>query len=621
MPTHYSASAGYQRRSVHPCRGIALSAALFVTTGLAHAGAQAVATTEPVVVTATRTARTADDSLASVQVITRAEIEQSQAIDVAELLRFFAGVDVARNGGPGQQTSVFIRGAESNHTLLLIDGVKVNTGTDGGVPWQNINPAMIERIEIVRGPRSTLYGSEAIGGVIQIFTRKSRAALTQGGAIGLGTNNTYTAEARIGAASDRWRGGMDLSFFSSDGFQTRTAATQDRGFDNFSFNLYADADLDAVDIGFSSWWTQGKTEYFDFFLTPLDQDFQNGVTALTFSATPLQQWSSTLKLSYSLDNISQNQSDDVTRTKRWAGDWQNDVQVGRYQLFTGGLYLAREETDSIVFGGGFRDKDKNVKAVFAQDQIEAGRHTLLLATRYTDDGFFGDKTTWNVAYGLRLGEADNLYASVGTGFKAPTSLDLFGFGGNPDLRAETSRNIELGARHRFGAGHSVELSAFRNTIDDLIMFFDPDGFLGPIPGQNQNIDRARISGVELQYQFAAGPWAGRLSLIRQNPEDRDSGEQLARRAKKSLTATASYRAGRYRLGGKLLATGERPDFAGSNNTLDAYALLDLNATAYVSKRLAVQGRLENVFDKDYETAGGFKAQGRALFVNLRFGDQ
>jgi vitamin B12 transporter len=580
-------------------------------------------TTDDVVVTATRTTHTADSALASVQVINRQQIENAQANDVAELLRFNAGVEIARNGGPGQAASVFIRGAESNHTLLLIDGVKVNTGTEGGAAWQNINPAMIERIEIVRGPRSSLYGSEAIGGVVQIFTRKPGQALSQQVALGVGSNNSFKSDARISAVQSGTRFGAGLSFYGTDGYQTRTTESLDRGHNNYSLDLNLGRDLGFADLDFSSWWSRGKTEYFadtnfDFILDPVDQDFQNGVSALTIDAAPAENWGSTLKLSYNLDEIKQNQSDDLARTKRWAGDWQNDVQIGEVHLLTVGAYLAKEETDAISFGAGFHDKDKNVKAAFAQDQIALGAHNVLVAARYTDDGQFGDKTTWNLGYGYSLTHQTSFYASVATGFKAPTFLDLFGFGGNPDLDPETSKSYEVGLTHQVKPGNTLEVSVFQNDIDDLINFFEPDGsFANGVQGQQENIDESRTRGVELRYGYSLAAWSGNISAVYQDPEDRDTKDQLPRRAKKSLTASANYKVGKYRLGGQFLASGERPDFAGSPRVLEGYGVLDLNADIRVSRNLVVQGRLENVFDKDYETAGTFKAQGRAYFVNLR----
>ena len=572
---------------------------------------------EPVIVTATRTTQTVDDSLASVQVINQKEIEQAQARDLAELLRFQAGVEVARSGGPGQQTSIFLRGTESNHTLLLIDGVKVNNGTDSAASWQNIDPAMIDRVEIVRGPMSSLYGSEAIGGVIQIFTKKAKNGIRETGSIGIGTNNTFTGSAYVGGSEGKVRGGLGLSVYATDGFQTRTTATIDRGYTNVSFNLNAGADLGVLDVDFATLWSQGKTEYLDFFLTPVDQDFQNNVTSVTFSAAPADVWSSVLKLSYNLDNIRQNQSADKTTTKRWTADWQNNFQLGKHQLLTAGGYFAKEKTDSIIFGSGFYGKDKDVKAVFLQDQLSFGVHQLLLAGRYTDDEFFGDKSTWNLAYGLDIGQASHLYASAGTGFKAPTSLDLFGFGGNPDLRAETSRNYELGIRHSFNKANRVELSLFQNKIENLINFFDPDGDPTTFNSQNENIDRVRIRGVEFRYQYGMKNLSGDLSAIYQNPEDRATGDQLARRAEKSLTATINYKAGSYLLGGKLLLVGERPDSSFNTVELDDYAVVDLNLTRNFGKHIALQARLENALDEDYQTAGTFKSQGRAVYLNFQ----
>ena len=570
---------------------------------------------DTVVVTATRTARTANETLASVQVIRRDEIERAQANDVAELLRFVAGVDIGRSGGPGQQTSVFIRGAESNHTLLLIDGVKVNDATVGSAAWQNIDPTMIDRIEIVRGPRSSLYGSEAIGGVIQIFTRKPTAGVSQSGSFGLGTNNTVRGDARVAGKKDRFRLNAGLSFQSTDGYQTLISATGDRGFNNVTLDFDLGVDLGAVDVAFSSWASKGKTEYYDFFVTPIDQDYSNRVTALTLSANPADNWSSTLKLSYAADRIEQNQSSDLSATARWAADWQNDVQIGEAQLLTVGAYLANENVDSASFGTVVKE-DKNIKAVFGQDQITLGDVSLLLAARYTDDEIFGNETTWNATLGYRFTDNTSAYASAGTGYKAPSFFDLFGFGGNTGLDPEKSTNYEVGVKHRINAGNQVSLTAFQNEIDDLINFVDPDGFLGPIPGQNVNIDEARIRGVEVEYRYAIGNWSGNMSATYQDPEDRTTGEQLARRAKKSFAATLDYRLGAWQLGGQLLSTGEREDSAFNNTVLGGYTVLDLNVSKSVNRNLTVRGRLENAFDKDYETAGGFKTQGRAVFLNV-----
>ncbi|TCK19167.1 vitamin B12 transporter [Thiogranum longum] len=575
---------------------------------------------DTVVVTATRTAQTANEALASVQVIHRAEIERAQANDVAELLRFLAGVDIGRSGGPGQQTSVFIRGAESNHTLLLIDGVKVNDATVGSAAWQNIDPAMIERIEVVRGPRSSLYGSEAIGGVIQIFTRKPTAGVSQSGSFGVGTNNTVRGDARVAGTGDKFRASAGLSFQGTDGYQTLISATGDRGYSNMSLDFDFGADLGAVDMAFSTWASKGKTEYYDFFAAPLDQDYSNRVTAVTLSANPADIWSSTLRLSYTADRLEQNQSSDLSATARWAADWQNDVQIGEAQLLTVGAYLANENVDSASFGTVVKE-DKNIRAVFGQDQIVLGNTSLLLAARYTDDEIFGNETTWNTTLGYRFTDSTSVYASVGTGFKAPSFFDLFGFGGNAGLDPEKSTNYEMGVKHHIDTGQQISVTAFQNEIDDLISFVDPDGFLGPVPGQNVNVDEARIRGVEVEYRYAMGDWSGHVSATYQDPEDRNTGEQLARRAKKSFSATLDYRLGPWQIGGQFLTTGEREDSAFSNTVLGGYSVLDLNVSKLINRNLTVRGRLENAFDKDYQTAGGFKTQGRAVYLNVVFSSE
>ncbi len=562
---------------------------------------------DTVVVTATRTAQTADESMASVQVIRRDEIERAQANDVADLLRFLAGVDIGRNGGPGQLTSVFIRGAESNQTLLLIDGVKVNDATVGSAAWQNIDPSLIERIEVVRGPRSSLYGSEAIGGVIQIFTRKPSKGISEGGGFGIGTNNTVRGDARLAATQGRFRGSAALSFQGTDGYQTRISATGDRGYNNTTLNVDFGVDLGAVDVAFNTWATQGKSEYYDFFLNPVDQDFSNRVSAVTLSGAPTEHWDSRLKLSFVEDRIDQNQSGDLANTERWAADWQNDIQVGEAQLLTVGAYAANENVYSSSFGTVVNE-DKNIAAVFGQDQITFGDVSLLLAARYTDDETFGDETTWNTTLGYRFTDDTSVYASAGTGFKAPSFFDLFGFGGNTGLDPEKSTNYEIGIKHRINAGNHVSVTAFQNEIDDLISF-DFVSFT------SENIAETRTRGLEIDYRYSFGQWSGYVSGTYQDPEDRISGDQLLRRAKMSLAVVVDYRTGPYQFGGRFLAADKREDFAG---TLGSYGVFDLNAGKKINKNLTVRGRLENAFDKDYQTAGGFKTQGRAVYLNLVF---
>jgi vitamin B12 transporter len=286
---------------------------------------------DDVVVTATRRAISADTALPPVTIIGRAEIERSQALDVADLLRYHTGVEIARNGGPGQVTSVFIRGANSNHTLVLIDGVKVNPGTAGGAALQNITPELVERIEIVKGPRSSLHGSEAIGGVINIITRRAAPGGAElGASVRAGRYGTRGASANAGFQDERFGAGISAVTLRADGFPTYRDSDDDRGFDNDAVNAWARADLGRFDAEASHWQATGTTEYSDFFRAPQDQEFTNRLSRVRLGWRG-QDWRSAVTASRFVDRIEQGElafdPDDFVETERDVVDWQNDLDL------------------------------------------------------------------------------------------------------------------------------------------------------------------------------------------------------------------------------------------------------------------------------------------------------
>ncbi len=572
-------------------------------------------TLNPVVVTATRTAQTVDDSLSPVIVITREEIERNQAVDVAELLRFHAGLDIARTGGAGSQTSLFLRGTESDHTLIMIDGVKFNPGTTGGAALQNINPEQVERIEIVKGPRSTLYGSEAIGGVINIITHRGKTKGTYAsGSMSLGEDRTRKFSANVAHTGDNYRAGFAVAINNTDGFPARISSTAgDNGNRNTSINTYVGTTLNnGLDIELSHWQSRGNNSYLNFSLATRDQDFTNSVTALTFKADPSDIWSSTLKLSRMEDDLDQNQSTNNSRTTRNVLDWQNDIEVNQHNLVTAGISLSSEQTTSVGFSS--YDERTSVNAIFLQDNIKYGNQQLLLAARNTDHEDFGNHSTWNIEYGIQATPTVKLLAGVGTAFRAPTGNDRYGFGGDPDLQPETSRNIELGLRYQPTKHHNFSVSAFDNKIKNLINLIQvPAGSFNFVA---TNVGRTRIKGIELGYQFAKGPWQARAEAIFQNPRNEDTDTLLLRRAKRSLTASVVYTKGPYRIGADMLATSKRDD--ASNVTLAAYTTVNLNAGYAFDKDWSLQARLENIFDEEYELVNDYTTPGRTMLLELRF---
>ncbi len=571
--------------------------------------AVAAQTETPIIVTATRTAQTADETLSSVVIIEREEIERNPGADVADLLRLRAGVEITREGGVGQRTSVFIRGTESNHTLFMIDGVKINDANIGLPAIQNIDPQMIERIEVVKGPRSTLYGSDAVGGVIHVITRRGGEGLAiDAGAEG-GSFGTYGADFSAHRGADDKGAGIMISALKSDGFPTRKDSNIDRGYENATAQLYARQRLNPVtEARFSHWHTVGTTEYLSFDLRPLDQDFRNTATSLTLEQTPTDIWNSRLAFTYTIDDIEQNQSEDFVDSARAAVDWQNDVQLSARQLLTAGAYLAREDAEALSFGSAYKEHNHD-GAVFVQDDLQLANHHLLVGARFSDYERFDSQLTWNADYGWQLAEQTRLSASAGTAYRVPGATDLYGFGGNPDLQPERSLSYELGLNQGFGVRHSVDLRAFETTIEDLIEYNFTIDLL-------ENTGTARIQGIELGYVFTLDAWQLQAQAVAQDPRNLDTGEQLLRRAKQSASLAVLYHQQNYSLGADVLYSGEREDFGGVS--LDEYTLVNLSASWAMAPAWRATLRVENALDEDYELAAGYNTPERSFFLGVRW---
>jgi vitamin B12 transporter len=593
-------------------------AALASAPSLAHARQDPPTPLEPLVVTASGRQAPARDALAALVVITRAEIERAQATDVAELLRLHAGVEIGRNGGPGAVTSVFIRGGESNHALVLIDGVRINPSSSGGAALQNIAPDMIERIEIVKGPRATLYGSDAIAGVVNIITRAPAVAAfearARGGSFGSRDGSLFAAagDGATGAA-------LHAQHLDSDGFPPQPAGTQDRGARNATARLRASTHAGGVGLAAQAWHAEGNSEYVGFF-GPADQDFRNQALALHASAAPADAWSTQLAVSRMLDDVRQNQSADFVRTERTGVDWTNVLALGGARHLSLGVRAAREEVRAELFGSAIAE-DRDLLAAFAQYEFAAGAHRALAALGATDHDAFGSRADWNAEYGYDLSAATRLIVAAGSGFRAPDATDRFGFGGNPELEPERALNVEAGLRRALGQGQVAELRVFHSEVEDLISVecvancADADPFNDVFSAVN--VDRYRNRGAELGWRLDAGGWSARLSLLRQNPRsvgrpDPCSGTgRLCRRADQSAAASLVRHWGGHFLGLDAIGADHRLDFGGQR--LAGYGLLNLTGGVALG-RLRLAARVENALDREYQTAAGFRQAERSFHV-------
>ncbi len=567
----------------------------------------------PVVVTATRTPVSADEATASVTVIDREAIEASQARDLLELLRLEAGLDLARNGGPGQTTSVFLRGTNSNHVLVLIDGVRAASATTGGFAWAHLDLAQVERIEIVRGPRASLWGSDAIGGVIQIFTRRPRGP---DGRLLAGSYGTRRAEAGIGLGTKQ-RLSVHASAEGTSGFSaTNPSVTKvwgtydpdDDGYRNRSATLSLEMNLP---MGHAAsvrvWQSDSRTEF--------DRGVTYGVNR-TISAelkgTLRPTWAHTLRVGAALDNLETRQSsyDSDVETRRLTLDWQHDIDLGP-ALLTAGVSWYRDRAFNRQQPSGTVRFDRRIHntAAFLQWQSAHGPATLDAALRLDRHSAYGRHVTGSAAISYTPANGLNVYLSAGTAFRAPSFNELFWPGsGNPDLDPERSRTLEAGVRWRRG-GQRATLSVHRTDIRDLIAY--------PAPTFSAvNVQKARIEGIEAEWDAAFRAWRARLTLTLQRPRDLDTGQDLLRRPRRKGALVLERRLARGAARMELLAVGRRRDT--SNTELGGYALVNAAARLPLGRGFLLEVRAENLTDRDYALAYGYNAPGRSAYLSVRY---
>ncbi|AUM01033.1 TonB-dependent receptor domain-containing protein [Pseudothauera hydrothermalis] len=569
---------------------------------------------EPVVVTATRQAQRADEVLASVEVIEREQIERAGQSTLIDLLRAVAGVRVASNGGPGSNASVFIRGAEARHALLLIDGVRVGSATTGQATLEAIPLAMVERIEVLRGPASALYGSEAIGGVIQVFTRKGRSGFDPQVFLGYGSDDTLEANASLSGGVERFRYSLTLGQDRTRGFDARSTGAHDPDRDGFR-NAFVSANLalglrERDEIGIDLYQSDGRNWY-DANLSYnayLDKRLDTvGVYAINQLA---EGWRSTVRVARSRDRLD-NRSSTAQASKFYTTQdqfsWQHDIDLPLGVLMAAFDYV-KSQVDSTT---AYTVDERTVKAWLLGWSAKAGAHSVQVNLRRDDNSQFGGKTTGLLAYGYDIDPAWSVRGSIATAFNAPTFNQLYwpdtGWGGgNPELEPERALNREIGLRWKDGR-QSVEATYYDNKVRDLISGWPP-----------VNVNEARLKGLELAYRVALGELDLQVGMDWLRARDEATGKRLARRARSAAFVKVDHRVGKWSYGIDLNGQGDRFDNASNSERLAGYGVVD----AYVHYRLTPDWRVEmranNVLDKQYELAKGYATAGASYFVGLRY---
>jgi vitamin B12 transporter len=585
-------------------------------------GAIAQATPTPeslpkVFVTATRTPQPVASLLSDVRAIDAEQIAAAGQSTLTELLQSQAGIEIVANGGAGQPSGVFLRGTNTNHVVVLVDGVRINSATSGTTAFENIPLSEIDRIEILRGPASSLYGADAIGGVIQIFTKQGGDRFAASAGIGTWRTERYAASVARDFGSTRLS--VQAGYVDSLSFP----ATNEHN--AFLFNPERDPYRNKnAGLNVSHDWAAGHTltarvlvsegdTHFDSSPTTQDVNRQRLSTYAVESRDTFGSWQSSLRVARG--------TDDSTITGLFPGTFRTDQDQATSQndlalpggTATAGLEYRRERVDSTTT---YTQTSRDIRSIFAGYSGGFDAHLLQVSGRHDDNSQFGGVDTGNLAYGYRITPELRLTAGVGNAFKAPSFNDLYFssafFSGNPNLKPERAHSYELAAYYD-GKGQRAGLTWYENRIHDLIA-------VDPTFTTVVNVDQARIRGGTAYYGADVAGYRVRAEVTHHDPIDLATGKQLVRRAKDFGNVTVDKDVGQWTLGGELVASGPRFDAAENSEAsrMGGYALLNLRASYTLWRNFSLAVRWNNVLDKMYELARGYNTPRSNGFVEIRY---
>lgn len=576
---------------------------------------------DDVVVTATRTPQSLRASLGDVSVIAEEQIRLAGQSTLVELLQSQPGVDVYSNGGMGTTSFVQLRGADKSHTLVLVDGMRINSATMGTTAFENIPLSQIERIEILRGPASHLYGSEAIGGVIQIFTKSGKGEPKPNFSAGFGSYNTRTLSGGFSGEANDTRFSLQAGQVESDGisaFSDGNGGYKNKNQDNDAYrnsnltaklahslgygnevgvNVFSSYGRNHYDSGTSA--TSTKVDYFrDQTLSSFDLYSKNRLAS---------DWQSILRIGTGADHSNDYSSTkSVTNTDQNQFTWQNDITVG-----TGLAMLGVERLEQKVSGtANFTVKARTIQSYFAGYQMQAGNHSVQMNVRQDDNSQFGLHETGFLGYGYQITPRWRVSASASTAFKAPTFNNLYAIGGNPDLRPEKARNKEIALHYDQGV-HHFSAVYYDNQVTDLISYPAPTYVVS-------QIQQASLTGATLSYQGGFGDYRLRANLDAQDPVDRISDNLLKYRARQHASVALNRRVGEWELGGEWRVSSYRYNDDANTQRMGGYSLVNLTVSRSLGGDWSMQGRVNNLFDKQYELAQGYGTPGINLFVGVQY---
>jgi vitamin B12 transporter len=579
---------------------------------------------DPVVVTATRQESRVSEVLADVTVVERAEIERNAGGTVIDLLAQQPGIQISTNGGPGTSASVYVRGARPDQTKVLIDGLPINSVDLAGSPLRFIPLANVERIEILRGPASTLYGADAIGGVIQIFTRKGTSGLKADGFIGYGTQDTFQANAGVSGGGEHWRFRLEGNHDYSQSISAqKNVSLKDADKDAYRNSGGAASasflPIQGHELGFAYRENEGRAHYDNFGGNTTNDaynDFRTKQWQVFSNNRFTSAWSS--KLQYGQTNDWQKNyatwapQGSYFETESRQLSWQNDISLplGLGKALIGAERLEQEA----VYEGGFDKKEISNNSIFAGWSGNWDAHRWQISGRNDDHSQFGDKSTYALAYGYQLTKQWRAHASYGTSFKAPSLYQLYDqWSGNTLLKPEEGKNREAAIIWESGS-QTASATYYLNRVENMIDW-------SSTTFSYQNVSKARLEGVTLAYAGRFDDWTLRATYDWLDATNEDTNLRLGRRARNKALIGVSKSWGALETGIEWVGVGNRYDTNSETTPLSGYSLVNLTAKYAVNKTLSVEGRVNNLFDKDYELAKGYNTLGFNAFVGIRYTPQ
>ena len=576
-------------------------------------------TLDPIVVTATLGPRTVGESLSSVTVIDEEEIREKAPNAFQDLLQGQPGISVKTNGSFGKATSVYTRGTSNDSTLFLVDGVRLRSATLGGASWQYFPPELVERVEIVRGPKSSLYGADALGGVIQAFTLDPDRGRTGWVEAGVGNFNTQKTAAGVGGTFGDTRVSLSGVHRETDGTAIVTGG-DDKGFRNTAGVGRVAHEFDnGGEVSFMMFESDGNTEF-----EGGETDFMLRTTALKLEAPVSEYWHQSILFSESRDETENERTsgpsayETRTRTARWVNTLTWDVHE---------LALGAELMGDKV--GGSEDFDENSRsnaALFGQFRLSFGPTDVQMSLRGDDNEAYGTNETGAIALGHSIDRAHRIRLSYGTAFRAPTFNDLYtprsAFAvGDPTIKPEESETYELGLSGNYQSWF-WDTAIFQLDIENMIQWQE----VSPWFYKPQNVDEARIQGIELGMGYEAQGWRAGAAVTLLEPENRTEERDLEYRSTQTIKLDLSKQLGDWLLGGTFVAANHRydyDDYAGTKTRLPGYGTLDLHAGWAFAPGWSSKLTVENVFDKERATAeysggGYYITAGRTAMLTVRY---